>query len=65
MLFSFVYLVFVSLLRLLSGFRRPAEVKDIELLVLRPSPVAVRGSSPGGRRPRIVGWPRCGARSAS
>lgn len=35
MLFSFVYLVFVSLLRPLSGSRRPAEVKDIELLVLR------------------------------
>jgi transposase InsO family protein len=35
MLFSFVYLVFVSLLRLLIGGRRPAQVKDIELIVLR------------------------------
>jgi hypothetical protein len=31
----FVCLVFVSLLRLSSGSGRPAEVKDIELLVLR------------------------------
>src|SRR5450759_919200 len=35
MLLSFVYLVFVSLLKLLVGSRRPAQVKDIELLVLR------------------------------
>jgi hypothetical protein len=35
MLFSFVYLVFVLLLMLLSGSRRPEEVKDPELLVLR------------------------------
>jgi hypothetical protein len=35
MLFSFVYLVFVSLLKLLVGSRRPAQVKDIELIVLR------------------------------
>src|SRR5213592_1395554 len=35
MLFSFVYLVFVSLLRLLIGSGRPARVKDIELIVLR------------------------------
>jgi putative transposase len=35
MLFSFIYLVFVSLLRLLIGGRRPAQVKDIELIVLR------------------------------
>ena len=35
MLFSFVCLVFVSLLRLLIGGRRPAHVKDIELIVLR------------------------------
>jgi putative transposase len=34
MLFSFVYLVFVSLLRLLIGSGRPAQVKDIELIVL-------------------------------
>ena len=31
----FVYLVFVSLLKLLVGSRRPAQVKDIELMVLR------------------------------
>jgi putative transposase len=35
MLLSFVYLVFVSLLKLLVGSRRPAQVKDIELIVLR------------------------------
>ena len=35
MLFSFVYLVFVSLLRLLVGSRRPAQVKGLELIVLR------------------------------
>jgi transposase InsO family protein len=35
MLLSFIYLVFVSLLKLLVGIRRPAQVKDIELIVLR------------------------------
>jgi putative transposase len=35
MLFSFVYLVFVSLLKLLIGSRRPVQVKDVELIVLR------------------------------
>ena len=35
MLFSFIYLVFVSLLKLLIGSGRPARVKDIELIVLR------------------------------
>ena len=35
MLFSFVYLVFVSLLKLLVCSRRPARAKDIELIVLR------------------------------
>jgi putative transposase len=35
MLFSFVYLVFVSLLKLLVGGRGSAGVKDIELIVLR------------------------------
>jgi hypothetical protein len=35
MLFSFIYLVFVSLLKLLIGGRRPAQVKDIELIILR------------------------------
>jgi hypothetical protein len=33
MLFSFIYLVFVSLLKLLVGSRRSARVKDIELVV--------------------------------
>jgi hypothetical protein len=35
MLFYFVYLVFVSLLKLLVGSGRPAQVKDVELIVLR------------------------------
>ncbi len=35
MLFSVVYLVFVSLLKLLVASRRPARTKDIELIVLR------------------------------
>jgi putative transposase len=35
MLFSFVYLVFVSLLKLLVCSRWPARAKDIELIVLR------------------------------
>jgi putative transposase len=35
MLFSFVYLLFVSLLKLLVGSMRPAQVKDVELIVLR------------------------------
>jgi putative transposase len=35
MLFSFIYLVFVSVLKLLTGSCRPAQVKDVELIVLR------------------------------
>src|SRR5712691_3257022 len=35
MLFSFVYLVFVSLLKLLVGSGRPAQLKDIELILPR------------------------------
>jgi transposase InsO family protein len=35
MLLSFIYLVFISLLRLLIARGRPAQVKDIELIVLR------------------------------
>jgi putative transposase len=35
MLLSFIYLVFVSVLKLLTGSRLPAQVKDVELLVLR------------------------------
>ena len=34
-MFSFVYLVSISVLKLLVGSRRPAQVKDIELIVLR------------------------------
>jgi hypothetical protein len=34
-LLSFVYLVFISLLKLLVGSGRPAQVKDIELILLR------------------------------
>ena len=34
LLFSFIYLVFVSLLKLLAGSGRSAQVKDIELIVL-------------------------------
>jgi hypothetical protein len=45
MLFSFVYLVFVSLLKLLIGSRRPAQIKDVELIVPAPS---ARGSAPPG-----------------
>ena len=35
MLFSFVYLIFASLLKLLIGSGGPAQVKGIELIVLR------------------------------
>jgi hypothetical protein len=35
MLFSFVYLVFISLLKLVVGSRRPAQLRDIEVIVLR------------------------------
>jgi putative transposase len=35
MLFSFIYLIFASLLKLLIGKGRPERVKDIELIVLR------------------------------
>jgi hypothetical protein len=35
MLLSFVYLAFVSLLKLLTRSHRSAQVKDIELIVLR------------------------------
>jgi putative transposase len=34
-MFSFVYLVSISVLKLLVGSRHPAQVKDIELIVLR------------------------------
>jgi hypothetical protein len=35
MLLSFIYLIFVSLLKLLIRSGRPAQIKDIELIVLR------------------------------
>jgi putative transposase len=42
MVLSFVYLAFVSLLKLLVGCRRTVDVKDIELLVLRHELVVLR-----------------------
>jgi putative transposase len=50
MLLSFVYLVFVSLLKLLVGSRRPAQVKDIELIVLRHQLTVLRRQV---ERPRL------------
>lgn len=37
MLFSFMYLVFVAVLKLLVGSGRSAHVKDVEMIVLRLS----------------------------
>jgi putative transposase len=50
MLLSFVYLVFVSLLRLVAGGRRSELAKDVELLVLRYEIVVLRRQHP---RPRL------------
>jgi putative transposase len=50
MLLSFVYLVFVSLLRLVAGCRRSELAKDVELLVLRHEIVVLRRQHP---RPRL------------
>jgi transposase InsO family protein len=50
MLLSFIYLVFVSVLKLLTGSRRPAQVKDIELLVLRHQLTVLRRQV---ERPRL------------
>jgi hypothetical protein len=50
MLLSFVYLAFVSLLKLLVRSRRPERVKDIEILVLRHQLEVMR---PGVERPRV------------
>jgi putative transposase len=50
MLHSFIYLVFVSLLKLLIGSGRPAQVKDIELMVLRHQLDVLRGQV---QRPRL------------
>ncbi len=52
MLFSFIYLVFVSLLKLLVGSRRPAQVKDLELIVLRHQLGVLRRQV---ERPRLAG----------
>ncbi len=49
MLLSFVYLALVSVLKLLIGSGRPAQVKDIELIVLRHQLEVLR---------RQVGQPR-------
>ena len=50
MVLSFVYLVFVSLLRLVAGRRRSELSKDVELLVLRHELVVLRRQHP---RPRL------------
>jgi hypothetical protein len=50
MVLSFVYLVFVSLLRLVAGRRRSELAKDVELLVLRHELVVLRRLHP---RPRL------------
>jgi len=47
---SFVYLVFVSLLKPLVGSRRPMQVKDIELIVLRHQLDVLRRQA---ERPRL------------
>ncbi|HEY5295390.1 MAG TPA: hypothetical protein VIJ70_07945 [Gaiellaceae bacterium] len=51
MLLSFVYLVFVSLLRLVAGGRRSELAKDVELLVLRHEIVVLRRQHP---RPKLT-----------
>jgi hypothetical protein len=49
MVLSFVYLVFVSLLRLVAGGRRSELAKDVELLVLRHELVVLRKQHPRAR----------------
>jgi putative transposase len=49
MVLSFVYLVFVSLLRLVAGRRRSVLAKDVELLVVRHEIVVLRRQDPRAR----------------
>ena len=60
MLLSFIYLVFVSLLKLLIRSGRPAQVKDIELIVLRHQLAVLRQVE----RPRLRSSVRAAGRSA-
>ena len=55
MLFSFVYPVFVSLLKLLIGSRRPAQVKDIQLMAQHQQLDVLR---PGRSAKAAICWPR-------
>ena len=50
MALSFVYLAFVSLLRLLMRYGRTVDVKDIELLVLRHQLEVLRRRAPEAAR---------------
>ena len=50
MVLSFVYLAFVSLLKLLIGSGRRVDVKDVELLVLRHQ---LEGLRRQGQRPKL------------
>lgn len=53
MLFSFIYLVFVSLLKLLIGSGQPAQVKDVKLIVLRHASVFLESRVRRMREPHI------------
>jgi hypothetical protein len=50
MVLSFVYLAFVSLLKLLIGSGRRVDVRDVELLVLRGQLAVLRRQ---GQRPKL------------
>jgi hypothetical protein len=62
MLFSFVYPVFVSLLKLLIGSRRPAQVKDIQLMAQHQQLDVLR---PGRSAKAAICWPRLPRRGAA